>query len=74
MEISDVSDDWMQVNTYVRDFVKCIEEAVNDVHQGSIKLRPPKKIPTPYGGRLVYVLPGRTKLFVHLKVFKIIRY
>ena len=69
MEISDVSDDWMQVNTYVQDFVKCIKEAVHEVHQGTITLRPPTKIPTPYGGRLVYDLPGRTKLFVHLKVF-----
>jgi chitin synthase len=35
--------------------------------QTNIRLRPPKKIPTPYGGRLLYVLPGKTKMFVHLK-------
>ena len=45
-----------------------MDEAGSYVHQTNIKLRPPKKVPTPYGGRLVYVLPGKTKLFVHLKV------
>ena len=66
-EISDTCDDWMQVNQFVRLFVKCIDEAGSYVHQTNIRLRPPKKVPTPYGGRLVYVLPGKTKLFVHLK-------
>ena len=66
-EISDVCDDWMQVNKFVRDFVGCIDEAGSYVHQTNIRLRPPKKVPTPYGGRLVYVLPGKTKMFVHLK-------
>jgi hypothetical protein len=47
-----------------------MDEAGSYVHQTNIKLRPPKKVPTPYGGRLVYVLPGKTKLFVHLKVYK----
>merc|ERR1712223_1480583 len=67
MEISDACDDWMQVNQFVRMFVACMDEAGSYVHQTNIKLRPPKKVPTPYGGRLVYVLPGKTKLFVHLK-------
>ena len=66
-EISDVCDDWMQVNQFVRTFVACIDEAGSYVHQTNIRLRPPKKVPTPYGGRLVYVLPGKTKMFVHLK-------
>jgi len=66
-EISDVSDDWMQVNEFVKTFVECVNEAGSYVHQTNIRLRPPKKIPTPYGGRLLYVLPGKTKMFVHLK-------
>ena len=49
-------------------FSGSMDEAGSYVHQTNIKLRPPKKVPTPYGGRLVYVLPGKTKLFVHLKV------
>ena len=69
-EISDVCDDWMQVNQFVRTFVQCVDEAGSYVHQTNIRLRPPKKVPTPYGGRLVYTLPGKTKMFVHLKVMK----
>ena len=35
--------------------------------QTPIRLRAPRRVPTPYGGRLVYVLPGKTKMYVHLK-------
>merc|ERR1719334_482213 len=66
-ELSDVSDDWMQTNSFVREFVNCIDEAGSYVHQTNIRLRPPKKVPTPYGGRLVYTLPGKTKMFIHMK-------
>merc|ERR1719454_2843198 len=66
-ELSDVSDDWMQVNPFVREFVNCIDEAGSYVHQTNIRLRPPKKVPTPYGGRLIYTLPGKTKMIIHLK-------
>ena len=52
-ELSDVSDDWMQVNPFVREFVNCIDEAGSYVHQTNIRLRPPKKVPTPYGGRFL---------------------
>jgi len=27
----------------------------------------PIKIPTPYGGRLVWLLPGKNRLIVHMK-------
>lgn len=30
-------------------------------------MRPPKKIPTPYGGRLIWTLHGKTKIVCHLK-------
>jgi len=66
-ELSDVCDEWMQVNPFVREFVNCIDEAGSYVHQTNIRLRPPKKIPTPYGGRLVYTLPGKTKMIIHMK-------
>ena len=58
------------MNQFVRTFVQCVDEAGSYVHQTNIRLRPPKKVPTPYGGRLVYTLPGKTKMFVHLKVMK----
>ncbi|TRY61889.1 hypothetical protein TCAL_08870 [Tigriopus californicus] len=73
-EISDVCDDWMQVNQFVRIFVGCMDEAASYVHQTTIRLRPPKKIPTPYGGRLVYTLPGKTKMVVHMKDKSLIRH
>ena len=66
-EISDFNDDWNVVNKFVKDFVEVIDEAASHVHEINIRLRPPKKIPTPYGGRLVYTLPGKTKIIVHLK-------
>lgn len=43
-EISDVRDEWSQVNQFVRTFVGCIDEAGATVHQTNIKLRPPKKV------------------------------
>lgn len=32
-----------------------------------MRLKPPKKCKTPYGGRISYILPGKNKLTVHLK-------
>merc|ERR1719186_322911 len=32
-----------------------------------IRVKPCKKYPTPYGGRLVWTLPGKTKIVCHLK-------
>lgn len=68
-QLSDPTD-WnspMIINPFVRDFVGTLEKAAVHVHQGEIKLRVPKKIPTPYGGRLEWILPGKTKLNVHIK-------
>lgn len=66
-EISDINDDWSQVNRFVKMLVATIDEAATHVHETNIRIRPPTKYPTPYGGRLIYTLPGKTKLFVHLK-------
>ena len=51
----------------MRDFVACVDLAGSYVHMTNIRLRPPKKVPTPYGGRLIYTLPGKTKMIVHMK-------
>ncbi|KAJ8958903.1 hypothetical protein NQ318_019671 [Aromia moschata] len=66
-EISDLNDDDTQVNRFVKLLVSTIDEAASDVHQTHIRIRPPKKIPTPYGGRLIWTLPGKTKMIAHLK-------
>lgn len=47
--------------------VNIIEEAACRVHETQVRIRPPKKFPTPYGGRLEWTLPGKTKMIAHLK-------
>nr|ADR73029.1 chitin synthase [Laodelphax striatellus] len=66
-EISDVNDDWCQVNRFVKLLVSIIDEAASHVHETNIRIRPPTKYPTVYGGRLVWTLPGKTKMICHLK-------
>ncbi|XP_076251773.1 chitin synthase chs-2-like [Rhynchophorus ferrugineus] len=55
------------VNSYVLDLVTTIGEAATEVHKTTVRIRPPVIYPTPYGGRLVWVLPGKTKMIAHLK-------
>lgn len=48
--------------------IKVLDEAAQDVHQrAKLKIRPPVKFITPYGGRIEWILPGDTKLVAHLK-------
>ncbi|KAK7482474.1 hypothetical protein BaRGS_00026291, partial [Batillaria attramentaria] len=54
-------------NSYVTLLVEVMEEAVSSVHKKTISVKPPLKIPTPYGGQLVWVMPGGNLLFVHMK-------
>jgi chitin synthase len=44
-----------------------IEEAAREVYKVKMVIPPPTKIVCPYGGRLVWTLPGRTKMIAHLK-------
>ncbi|VDN19299.1 unnamed protein product [Cylicostephanus goldi] len=55
------------INKFVRQFIEVIDQAASAVHQTQMRLKPPKKVRTPYGGRLQYILPGKNKLTVHLK-------
>lgn len=57
----------MVVNRFVKQLVQVIDVAASNVHQCNIRLKPPKKYPTPYGGRLEWTLPGGNKLTAHLK-------
>ncbi|XP_041976405.1 chitin synthase chs-2-like [Aricia agestis] len=66
-EVSDHSADDSQVNRFVKCLVDTIDEAASEVHLTNVRLRPPKKYPTPYGGRLVWTLPGKNKMICHLK-------
>ncbi|KAM7358478.1 chitin synthase 2 isoform 3-T3 [Cochliomyia hominivorax] len=55
------------LNEYVKILVTSIEKAAFEVYGVNIKIKPPVKIETPYGGRLVWTLPGRSKMIAHLK-------
>lgn len=66
-ELSDDDDELMQVNRFVKQLVDAINIAASNVHQCNITLKPPKRYPTPYGGRLEWVMPGQNKLVAHLK-------
>lgn len=66
-EISEENDDEVVVNRFVKDLMVTIDQAATEVHSTEYQLKPPKKFPTPYGGRLVWTLPGKTKMIAHLK-------
>jgi len=55
------------INKYVQQLVEKIDVAGSAVHQTIMRLKPPVKYTTPYGGRFLYTLPGKNRLFVHLK-------
>ncbi|XP_059620606.1 chitin synthase chs-2-like [Phlebotomus argentipes] len=59
--------DGSPINTYVKILINNLEEAAREVYKQKMKIYPPTKIVTPYGGRLIWVLPGRTKMVAHLK-------
>ncbi|XP_067667763.1 chitin synthase chs-2-like [Haliotis asinina] len=60
------NDEWMP-NMFARQLVDSIDWAASQIHESEIKLMPPVKIPTPYGGRLVWTLPGGNLLIAHFK-------
>ncbi|KAJ6216762.1 hypothetical protein RDWZM_007919 [Blomia tropicalis] len=66
-ELCDENDEDMVVNRFVKQFVEVIDTSASYVHQCNIKLKMPKKFPTPYGGRLEWAMPGQNKLIAHLK-------
>ncbi|XP_071565855.1 chitin synthase chs-2 [Temnothorax nylanderi] len=66
-ELADHDENESQVNRFVKLLVGTLDEAASDVHKTRMHVRAPKKYPTPYGGRLVWTLPGKTKMIAHLK-------
>ena len=61
------------VNNYVTQLVDLVDEAGSLHYKKKMRVKPPVKIPTPYGGRLIWTLPGKTKIVCHLKDAKKIR-
>ena len=62
------------VNSFVKQFTEVIDLAASAVHECNIKLKNPIITLTPYGGRLIWTLPGQNKLYVHLKDKNLIRH
>ncbi|XP_076443985.1 uncharacterized protein LOC143282270 [Babylonia areolata] len=61
------------VNSWVTQFVETLHHASRSVNKLTSVLKPPTKTPTPYGGRLLWKLPGGTRMYVHLKDKTLIR-
>ncbi|XP_060081249.1 chitin synthase chs-2-like [Ylistrum balloti] len=61
-------------NKFVKQFVGLLTDAASAAHGTKIEIDDPVKIETPYGGQLVYGLPGGSLLYVHLKDKNLIRH
>ena len=66
-ELGDNDEEEQVVNGFVKTLVRVMDEAGSHVHCRNIRVKAPKRYPTPYGGRLVWTLPGKTKIVCHLK-------
>ncbi|KAJ8311084.1 hypothetical protein KUTeg_011364, partial [Tegillarca granosa] len=60
-------DDEFVPNQFVLQMFDVLEEAASSVHQRPVIPEPPFKVPTPYGGQLVFPMPGGNLMYLHLK-------
>ena len=63
----------MKVNEYVIQLCELMDVAASRHFKKKVRVKLPTKIPTPYGGQLIWTLPGKTNVVVHLKDVKKIR-
>ncbi|CAM4747857.1 unnamed protein product [Rotaria magnacalcarata] len=54
-------------NKFVQQLLGVVDRAATAIHQCPMKIPPPYKTPTPYGGRLTWILPGGNFLIAHIK-------
>ncbi|KAL3836165.1 hypothetical protein ACJMK2_021607 [Sinanodonta woodiana] len=54
-------------NQFVKMFVEVVEEAASSVHEQYMEIADPYKVPAPYGGQLIWQMPGGNLLFLHMK-------
>eukprot|EP00095_Tigriopus_kingsejongensis_P011454 maker-scaffold271_size230452-snap-gene-0.8 protein:Tk11454 transcript:maker-scaffold271_size230452-snap-gene-0.8-mRNA-1 annotation:"isoform b" len=67
MEVTDDREHF-QVNQFVRLLLDQVDlQGKKWYGTKNMQVPPPLKYPTPYGGRLIWVLPGQTKIVCHLK-------
>ncbi|XP_076458865.1 chitin synthase chs-2-like [Babylonia areolata] len=55
------------VNDFVKQLIRVMDTAASAVHGTEMRIPKPYKIPTPYGGRLIWRLPGGNIITAHLK-------
>lgn len=72
--MSDHGDDWYQVNQFVRTLLGSIDDAASESYGKKMTIVQQRRQATPYGGRIVYELPGKTQLIIHLKNKDMIRH
>ena len=54
------------MNDYVVDLINTVDDYGKKWYSKD-KMKPPEKISTPYGGRLTWTLPNKSKIICHLK-------
>ncbi|KAL4240210.1 chitin synthase I [Mactra antiquata] len=62
------------VNEYVKLLMKSIEVSACSIHGLDTQIPEPVIVATPYGGRIVWTLPGQNRLVAHLKDKTFIRH
>ena len=70
---TDAEDDRV-VNRFVEQLIDVMNEAANHVHEQNIIIDYPTIVPTPYGGKLIWKLPGGNRLIAHVKDKDLIRH
>ncbi|CAH1797404.1 unnamed protein product [Owenia fusiformis] len=60
-------DDKFIPNQFVKQLCELIVRAACSVHEMSVRIADPTKVPTPYGGKLIWTLPGGNVVVAHLK-------
>ncbi|KFM73408.1 hypothetical protein X975_24033, partial [Stegodyphus mimosarum] len=72
--VSDEDDTKFTINNFVKDLIEAVDTAASKIYKKCTKPDPPLKVPTPYGGRLMWRLLGDNFLVVHLKNKDLIRH
>lgn len=60
-------EDDRKVNRFVEQLVEVMNEAAVQVLEENIIIGSPTIVPTPYGGKLIWKLPGGNRLIAHIK-------
>ncbi|KAI2805290.1 Chitin synthase 2 [Blomia tropicalis] len=62
------------INRFVEQLIDVMNEAANHVLEMNVFIEFPTIVPTPYGGKLIWKLPGENRLIAHIKDKNLIRH